>query len=74
MRPLHTFCMKNRKKSEQIVWFIKNNYYFCRCKLFFIFILTNQTLMKRMFFDHFSKQALQELHRYRAVMFSPTFS
>ena len=28
--------------------------------------------MARMFFDMFSKQALQELHRYRAVMFSPT--
>ena len=28
--------------------------------------------MKRMFFDKYSKQALQELHRYRAVMFSPT--
>ncbi len=28
--------------------------------------------MKRMYFDNFTKQALQELHRYRAVMFSPT--
>lgn len=24
-------------------------------------------------FDRFSQQALQTLHRYRAVMFSPTF-
>ena len=28
--------------------------------------------MKQQLFDMFSKQALQELHRYRAVMFSPT--
>ena len=28
--------------------------------------------MKRMYFDTFSKQALQELHRYRVIMFSPT--
>ena len=25
-----------------------------------------------MYFDNFTKQALQELHRYRAVIFSPT--
>ena len=28
--------------------------------------------MKRFYFDLFSRQALSELHRYRAVMFSPT--
>ncbi len=28
--------------------------------------------MKRLLFDMYSMQALQELHRYRAVMFSPT--
>lgn len=28
--------------------------------------------MKRMYFDKYSGQALSELHRYRAVMFSPT--
>ena len=34
-------------------------------------VLTN--LFIKMYFDYFSQQALQELHRYRAVMFSPTF-
>lgn len=29
--------------------------------------------MKRLLFDMYSMQALQELHRYRAVMFSPTY-
>lgn len=28
--------------------------------------------MRRLLFDHFSAQALSGLHRYRAVMFSPT--
>lgn len=28
--------------------------------------------MSRMYFDEYSCQALSELHRYRAVMFSPT--
>lgn len=28
--------------------------------------------MKRFYFDYFSRQALSVLHRYRAVMFSPT--
>lgn len=28
--------------------------------------------MKRFYFDLFTKQALSVLHRYRAVMFSPT--
>ncbi len=28
--------------------------------------------MRRFYFDTFTKQALSELHRYRAVMFSPT--
>lgn len=28
--------------------------------------------MKRFYFDTFSRQALSELHRFRAVMFSPT--
>lgn len=28
--------------------------------------------MKSTVYDKFSMQALQELHRYRAVMFSPT--
>ncbi len=28
--------------------------------------------MKRLYFDQYSTQALSELHRYRAVMFSPT--
>ena len=28
--------------------------------------------MKRFYFDLFSRQALSELHRYRAVKFSPT--
>ena len=27
--------------------------------------------MKRLYFDQYSMQALSELHRYRAVMFSP---
>ena len=28
--------------------------------------------MKRLYFDQYPTQALSELHRYRAVMFSPT--
>lgn len=32
----------------------------------------SHTAMKRMYFDNYSLQALSELHRYRAVMFSPT--
>ena len=28
--------------------------------------------MRQQLFDMYSKQALSELHRYRAVMFSPT--
>ena len=37
-----------------------------------VYFIKNGFIMKRMFFDTFSKQALQGLHRYRAVMFSPT--
>lgn len=74
MRLLHTFCMKKQKKVNKLFGLLKIIITFADVNCFFIFILTNQTLMKRMFFDHFSKQALQELHRYRAVMFSPTFS
>ena len=29
---------------------------------------------RELIFDRFSQQALQTLHRYRAVMFSPTMS
>ena len=42
--------------------------YFCNE----LFTKTIVSPMKRMLFDTFSKQALQTLHRYRAVMFSPT--
>lgn len=31
-------------------------------------------MMQQCLFDRFSQQALQTLHRYRAVMFSPTFA
>ena len=49
---------------------LKYNTYLC---IEIFNINTNfHTAMKRMYFDNYSLQALSELHRYRAVMFSPT--
>lgn len=64
---------------QQIVTFViflHKNMTFCFNNRDFSYLCKRKEIkvreMKRFYFDLFTKQALSVLHRYRAVMFSPT--